>query len=349
MTAPAHRAAPRRRTRNPAVAGAVGALLLLTAPLLAGCNAYRYGLPALGGPPAAEFTLELEPLVLPAGATHEESPQPEPLRVAFPADAWLHAFHVDLVDIHGDAVPGAVLHHVKLLMPGHREIFHPIALRLIGAGAETRSADLPARLGVPIASGDSLVMTAMLHNPTDRVLADVRVRVRIRYTPRPADASRTAVYPFFLHVTEPLEESHYDLPPGRSEASWEGSPATPAYILGLGGHIHRYGVALRLEDVTAGRVLWRSDVRSDASGEVVEIPRKTFLWNDGIRLSPDRVYRVTVTYDNPTGTVIPGGGMGTIGGIVRPDAAWPPVVPHDPIYAADLLRELGDGHRHAHD
>jgi hypothetical protein len=55
----------------------------------------------------------------------------------------------------------------------------------------------------------------------------------------------TPVMPVYLDVVPHGGFHSYDLPPGRSERSWEGRPAVGGRILALGGHLHRYGVSLR--------------------------------------------------------------------------------------------------------
>src|SRR5438270_623839 len=78
-------------------------------------------------------------------------------------------------------------------------------------------------------------------------------------------------------VNAPLHRSKaFDLPPGRTERFWEGSPAIPGTILGLGGHLHDYGVSLELTDATAGTVLWRGAPVTDAAGRVLSFPLTRF-------------------------------------------------------------------------
>jgi hypothetical protein len=265
-------------------------------------------------------------------------PQPPVELIPAPVDGWLRGFSVDLVDAHGDTVPGEVLHHLKVLLPDRRELFMPIAMRAVGAGSETRHARLRGALGVPVGRGDTLMLTAMLHNPTGRDLEGVRVRLTLYYAP--SSAGRVAaVYPFFLHLTPPGGPSSFDLPPGYSERSWEAPSSVAGEILGLGGHLHRYGVSLRLTDATTGRELWRTTARQDADGNILEIPRTRYVWARGIRIRPDHVYRVTAAYRNPTDHVIPDGGMGTIGGVIRPEGPWPRVDRTAPLYVWDLEHE----------
>jgi hypothetical protein len=63
---------------------------------------------------------------------------------------------------------------------------------------------------------------------------------------------------------------------------------------------------------------------------------------------PGHRYRVTVSYDNPTGQPIPDGGMGVVGGLFVPDrgVTWPAADPRDSLYHEDYLHymRLAGGH-----
>ena len=67
--------------------------------------------------------------------------------------------------------------------PTNRELFSPIMLRIGAFGPETQPYGLPSFLGYRIRPGDSLLVTAMLHNPTPRDYRGVRLRVRLQLTP----------------------------------------------------------------------------------------------------------------------------------------------------------------------
>jgi len=136
----------------------------------------------------------------------------------------------------------------------------------------------------------------------------------------------------------------FDLPPGRTEHSFDASPAVAGTIVGLGGHIHDYGVGLALTDITAGRTLWHGTPLRDSAGHVLSMPVSTFFnWHRlGLHVEPTHCYRVTVTYDNPTGRLIRNGGMGAVGGVLVPDRGvrWPRVDPADSLYRTDLRATL---------
>lgn len=324
---------------------------LTAASALSGCAILRYGAHAvMPGRPPAEFVLETPPVDLPLGGVKENAPRSIVTTVAIPVDGWLHGFSVDVVDSAGRAVPTQVVHHVSLRDPKKRDLFAPVMLRVIGAGHETESVQLPTLVGYPLFRRDSLLLMAMLHNPTKQAYSGVRVRVRIAYTNQ---GRPNVVYPFAIHVTDPAGPSEFDLPPGRSEQSWTVRPAVPGHVFGFGGHLHRYGIALRFEDLTAGKVLYQSKAQSDRAGNVIRVPRRVFYLSGGIRIRPDHEYRVTAVYSNPTGATMPGAAMGTVAGLFRPDGTtWPASNPSHPIYIADLQRQLGQtgtsGHAHQH-
>ena len=270
--------------------------------------------------------------------------EPQPLRVGFPEDGWVHGFDFEAVDAAGRVLPADVVHHFQVLVPDRRELFHPIMLRIAGAGGETQPSSLPPEVGYRVNAGDSLVFTGMLHNPTNGPLGDVRLRVRLHYSPEartwraPAD-----VVPFFAHVTGMLEDTSYDLPPGRSERAIDVRPAVSGQVLAMGGHLHRYGVSLRIEEADSGDVLWETVARRAADGTVLEVPNRILLWRGSFALVAGRPYRVVAVYENPTGRTLPLAGMGTVGGIVRPLGDWPEVDRSDPAYQWDEERMLGSG------
>lgn len=304
-------------------------------------------------PSAREIVMELGPIDLPANSDHHDLTQPAAQRVALPVGGWLRGFEVELVDADGRAVPREVLHHVNLIAPGARELFSEIMLRVAAAGSETAPIRLPRFLGVPIEEGDSILVASMFHNPTAQDHQGVTLRMRLSYVPETARVRPLSVYPLYLDVMPPASGHAYDLPPGRSEQSWEGSPAVSGRILGLGGHLHKYAVALRLEDVTAGKVLFETKPILDEDGNVIGMPQKRFLWRLGLPIRADHVYRLTAIYDNPTGETIPLGAMGALGGIILPSGgAWPAVQRDHPEYLLDvkLVTEgaYGDGGHGAH-
>ena len=94
-------------------------------------------------------------------------------------------------------------------------------------------------------------------------------------------------------------------------------------------------------------MLWEARPELDSARVVEGMPTKYFL-PLGLKLDPDHVYRLTAFYDNPTGRVIPGGGMGALGGIVL--RAWGRPGRHRPTrpeYRKDVRLTVGaESHHH---
>jgi hypothetical protein len=269
-----------------------------------------------------DLVMEVGPVDLPANGGHMQLPA---FHDRVPMDGWLHGFRVELVDEAGRPVPRITLHHVNVITTGQRELFSQIMLRVAAAGQETSPVSLPRMMGYRVHRGQEMIVTSMLHNPTGRAYKGVRLRVRFPYTPADARMRPVTVLPFYLDIMPPASLHSWDLPPGRSSRSWEARPAVAARILGVGGHMHQYGTALRLEDATTKTVIWEARPEIDREGRIIGMPQSMFVWRLGIPVRPDHRYRLTVEYDNPTGRTIPGGAMGTLGGAVIPDdpTQWP--------------------------
>ena len=285
-----------------------------------------------------DIVLDLGPMSLPANAGHDGVGQPPPLSVALPSEGWIRGLKIELVDAAGQPVPHDVIHHINVIVPGRRELFSPIMLRIGAAGQETGPLVLPRLLGYRVQTGDTVLVTAMLHNPTSTSYDGVRLRLHLPFVSSGAFIGAFSIVPFYLDVMPPAGTHSYELPAGHSEKYWEGKPAIAGRVLAVGGHLHRYGVALRLEDRTEGKVLWEAKPTKDSTGEVTSMPTAKFLWRLGIKIHPDHVYRLTAVYDNPTGASIPDGGMGALGGVIVPasSATWPRVVLDDPEYQKDV-------------
>lgn len=301
----------------------------------------------------SELVFTIGPLQLPTGEHHAHGAQPRTQAVVIPVEGYLHGFTTEMVDAAGNALPSVLLHHVNIMAPERRELFSNIMQRVGAAGAETGPINLPRVIGYPVARGDSLVFTAMFHNPTGTEYHNAELRVRMRYSSASSVLPKLAIQPFYVDVMPPAGTHAFTLPPGKSSKSWEGRPAIPGRILGLGGHMHKYGTSLRFENVTTGKILWDTRPHLDEDGNVQGIPRKFFFWRLGVKMDPAHTYRLTVEYDNPTGTAIQNGAMGTLGGIFVPDerASWPAIDREHPEYIADLnvmYPESGGGAGHHH-
>jgi hypothetical protein len=299
------------------------------------------------------LVIELPPVELPAATGERDAMVGLPLcQVLVPLSASLHSARVEVVDEADRALPTDVLHHFNLSDPEHRELFVPIGLHLLAASKETPQIEIPRLLfGLPLERGQRLLAGAMLANASSVGYHGVRVRLVLRYVSagRPWPLYRT--YPWAIDVEYPLGRPHtgskaFDLPPGRTVRFWEGSPAIAGTILGLGGHLHDYGVSLELVDVSAGRVLWHGEPITDGP-RVLAFPLTRFYnWRRlGLHIVPTHRYRLTAVYENPTNRVIPDGGMGAVAGLFVPDRGqvWPAVDTSDVLYRTDQAATLQSG------
>jgi hypothetical protein len=313
-----------------------------------------------------EVVIELAPVDLPAMAHMDMSAMsgmagmnmdehsahnpvyPPVMGVDLPLTGWMSGFRIELVDSAGRPVPSELLHHYNLIDPNHRELFLPISRRVLAAGSETGAVRMSRWLmGAPFIKGDRLVASAMLHNPTMQAYSGVRTRLILTYSADGHWYPLLRAYPWQFDVAFPVGEKSFDLPPGRSEKFYEGSPAVAGKIVGIGGHVHDHADSLVLRDVTTGTVIWRALPITDSTGHVVAMPIKKFigLTGIGVRIAPAHRYRVTVFYDNETGHTLPDGGMGVVAGLFAPapDATWPVADQTDSLYVSDLRHALRMG------
>ena len=294
---------------------------------------------------AGELVIELPPVDLPAGAGHHSTEQPPVSLAELPVAGAIYGFRTELLDETGRRLPPTLIHHFNVLDPSHRELFLPIAQRIAAGGSETGVVRMPRFLfGSPFERGSRVVASAMLHNPTGETYHGVRVRIVLYYTPSGRPWPLFRVFPWQLDVGFPVGDKSFDLPPGRSERSYEGAPAVAGSIAAIGGHLHEYGVSIELDDATTGEVIWRAEPVRDEKSDVVSMPigRLYGLTHIGAHIVPEHRYRVRVVYDNPTGRTLPEGGMGVVAGLFVPDddTPWPSISPTDSLYQEDLRHFL---------
>src|SRR6185436_4902482 len=185
-----------------------------------------------------ELLMELPPVDLPAGGMVK---QPASL-AEFPVDGSIYAVRAEIVDVHGRQLPLDLLHHMNVMNPSERELFLPISRRILASGRETGEIRFPWLLfGSPIRAGERILANAMVHNPTMENYHGVHVRLVLSYVPDHRPWPFFAVIPWQLDVGFPVGDKSFDLPPGRSERSYEGSPQIPGKLIVIGGHMHEYG------------------------------------------------------------------------------------------------------------
>lgn len=276
-------------------------------------------------------------------AVHGGAIFPPITTVTIPVSGYLTGFSYEVVDGDGAQVPRELIHHLNLINPDRRELFLPISQRMLAVGKETGAQSMPGLLlGYPVPAGTRMVVSAMLHNPTDRAYRGVMVHVDLSYVPAGRPWPFLSVYPFQLDVAFPAGDKSFDLPPGRSEWSYEASPSMEGRIMAISGHLHEHAVSIKLKDVTTGEVLWEGFPIEDEQGNLVGVTLGRLYRTLGVKISPDHMYRVTVTYDNPTGDTLYAGGMGVVGGVFMPSTRrmWPWADTTHPLYVLDRKHYL---------
>jgi len=298
---------------------------------------------------ANTIDLVVGPVALPAGLPGLRVP----IQLAeLPVHGWLGGFAWHIRDVRGRVYSSELLHHFNLIDPDRRELFSPVARRVLAFGRETEGQQLPAFIGYPLQADTRFLLVTMFANPGSESIDSAYLHLTLDFIPYKRAIQPLPVFPFHLDVAGPVGEKDFPVPPGRTVKAWEGSPATDARILAISGHVHDYARMLRLEDVTTGEVLWAADFDTEA-GHVTGVSR-TMAWKrGGILLHANHRYRAVVEYENPSGEPTLHGGMGVIGGIALVRGSFPSFDRQNTDYATDLANVISApqrahaGHSHA--
>jgi len=272
---------------------------------------------------AQVMTVRLGPLNLPAHSDHRSVAQAPDLYLPVVSEIWLLAYHPHLVDAAGNSIPGRLLHHVAFWNTRRSDFLCPNKEEhIFGAGGEMNDWPGVPGYGYRLMPGDRVRIETMFHNPTDTDYPQVYLEVGMeRRTARAGEARPPAirsVYPAWVDV-QTCKDSGYDLRPGQSAATGEVTLHFSGVLLGVGGHLHDFGQGLLLYNVTRQEEVAALRSQLDAQGRIASIPLVTFFDRGGYRLSQGERLRVSATYDNPTGKILPDGAMGIVVGYFLPD------------------------------
>ena len=269
----------------------------------------------------------------------------------WPIDGWFRGFRVDLVNANGQPVPKQVMHHLIMVNFSRRQLLYSAAERLMGAGTETDSEiSVPKTIGVPLTPGMKLGMYVAWHNDTGKDLEGVFLKLTMLWTPKNQNPRPVNSLPIYMDVNLTVGGTNtFDVPPGKSSKAYEFTLPVGGRLLGVGGHMHDYGVGVRLEDAETGKIITSVVATRDAEGRISKISRKLYgVSGEGLKLKPNHTYRVVGEYDNPTGETKVKGAMAHMVGLFVPDdmSKWPAIDPSDSTYQRDLasLQVRGEGH-----
>lgn len=284
---------------------------------------------------------------------HEGAPEMETplLPLAWPVDTGMQGFRVAAFTADGTQLPRDIMHHVIAVNFDRSQLVYPVPERLFGFGSETPDVSLPDRYEVPLDRGDSIGLYAMWNNHTGHDLDAVYLEVVIPYAV--PGRNRDVVMPIYIDTNNRIGGTNaFSLPPGLHLQSYEFELPVSGGLLAAGGHLHDYGVELRLEDVETGKKLFDLESERTPDGRVTGVEQKIFrrffkLFDARVNLEAGRRYRVVGVFDNPTGETIHDGGMAHMVGLFAPDdpSEWPRLDPNRPEYVTDVenLPKIFDG------
>src|SRR3989449_4784229 len=259
-------------------------------------------------------------------------------RFMWPCDAWLRGFALRLEGAEGGGAPLHWIHHLKVVNFARRQLVYPITERLIAVSRESRDLKLPVSVGIPVRAGDELGVYVMWDAPADAPSHEVFIRIELQWTPVNLLPRPVSALPFQVDVRFAVARNTFPVPPGRHEWASEVELPVGGHLLLAGGHLHDYGVSVRLEEAATGKRILNIEARRDSSGRLLGMPRKLLaLRGEGLRLKAGQRYRVVAGDGNPTAHNIPGA-LGIIRGLVVPDdlRRWPAIDVTNADYRLDL-------------
>jgi len=180
----------------------------------------------------------------------------------------------------------------------------------------TNWAQIPG-FGYRVEKGDRIRIDTMIYNPTDISYSGVYLQVKIPYLNNATPAPVKDFYPAWMDVGS-CGNSGYDLPAGPSSKTGEVTVKYDGVLLGVGGHMHDYAKQIMLEDTTRKETLATLEAKTDANGHLLWMPIVTFYATGGEKLSAGDELKITATYDNTTGKMLPDGAMGIVVGYFVP-------------------------------
>ncbi len=270
------------------------------------------------------------------GTSHDTPLQ----RVEWPIDGWFRGFRIALHDRAGRPLPRRIMHHLIMVNFDRRQLLYSAAERLMGAGQETVDASVPKTIGVPMKPGTRLGFYVAWHNDTGQDLEDVYLKLTLLWTPKNQVPQPVHALPIYMDVNLTVGGTNtFDVPAGQSTKAYEFTLPVSGRLLGISGHIHDYGSAVRLQDVESGKIIAQVLAKRDSNGKVASMARKLFgVSGEGLKLEANRRYRVIAEYDNPTGELRLNGGMASIVGLFAPDDLdrWPKIDLGDETMQRDL-------------
>ena len=270
------------------------------------------------------------------GTSHDTPVQ----QFEWPIDGWFRGFRLELADQAGNPVPRDVIHHMIMVNFSRRQLVYPAVERLMGAGTETGDLSVPKTIGVPMTPGMKLGMYVAWHNDTGKDINGVFLKIVMMWTPKNQNPPPVNSLPIYMDVNLTVGGTNtFDVPPGVSEKAHEFTLPVSGRVLGIGGHLHDYGVRVRLEDAETGKIITVVEATRDSAGKVQKVSQRLFgVSGEGLKMKANHRYRVVGVYDNPTGKTLVRGAMAHMAGLFVPDdiGDWPKIDTVNPEYQRDM-------------
>ena len=186
-----------------------------------------------------------------------------------------------------------------------------------------------------------LGMYVAWHNDTGRDLDDVYLKVTMLWTPKNQNPPPANSMPVYFDVNLTVGGSNtFDVPPGKSEKAYEFTLPVGGRLLGVGGHMHDYGVRVRLIDAESGKEVTEVAAKLDSTGKISKMERHLFgVSGDGLKLEGQPPLsaggRVRQSDRGNSAQAC----MAHMVGLFVPDdmSRWPKIDPADPDYQRDLV------------
>lgn len=235
------------------------------------------------------------------------------LRFAWPVTGWARGAAYTLSGRDGARLSRGLVHHINVVNFARRQLFYPTPERLLAMGQETEDIRLPASVGVPVTTGMPMGVVAAFHNEEHTPITGVTLELRIEYSPSNLVPRPVSVLPAYLDVQDPVgRDVDFDLPAGPTSWTADFDMPLSGRIIGAGGHLHDFGTALRLLDVSTAkpREVLTLNTRREKDGKVLSVERSLpGVTGNGLRLEQHRRYRLVGEYQNTTGAAITKGAM----------------------------------------
>jgi hypothetical protein len=279
----------------------------------------------------------------------------------WPVAGWARGFTLNLVDGEGREVNRRLLHHLNIVNFGRRQLFYPVPERMLAIGQETPDISLPKTVGIPVEAGFPMALIMAWHNEKPEPVPVVYVKLVMEYSPTNMNPRPVSVMPVYMDVVDPIgKEVDFDLPAGNSTFTGDHRLLASGRIIGIGGHGHDYLSGLALQEVVdSTRVRDVASLRTtrDSAGRLLGIEQKLpGIRGRGIAMTKGKTYRVSGSYENPTGKALPKGAMIHVILLyaVTDMRDWPKADPDDAGWRRDLEwmeergSQRGEGAEHQH-